>query len=109
MADYHERCLKCRWLAPKLNPPCGRLFKVAFLVSPIGGDITIDFTPGLVPEQLEEKFKHHLAKACEWLAAVIQADGLWDEIGELQKTDQAKKDCPGRDESSNPYLRIVRT
>ena len=105
---YHERCLKCRWLAPKLDPPCGRVFKAAVFVSPFGGDITIEFTPGMVPEQFEQKLKDYLFKVFEWMSAVIEKCPIWDEIGELQKTDPAKAECPGRDESRNPYLHVVK-
>ena len=105
---YHEKCLTCRWLAPKLDPPCGRVFAAAVHVAPFGGDITIDFTPGMVPEQYEAKLKEYLGKVFEWMSAVIEKCPIWDEIGEYQKANPAAAHCPGREESKNPYLKVVR-
>jgi hypothetical protein len=105
---YHERCLKCRWLAPDLKPPCGRIFHAQIAVSPKGGTVDISFTPGMVPVEMEEDFKHMLGRVFGQVEIVIQAWPGWDQLGELMRLNPDKDSCPGRNAMDNQYLRIVK-
>jgi hypothetical protein len=111
MADkqtYHERCLKCKWLAPDLTPPCGRLFSAQIAVAPLGGTVNIDFTPGMIPVEFEDKMRHMLGRIFEQVEITMQAWPGWDELGELMRSNPEKELCPGRDSSENPYLKLVK-
>lgn len=107
MTDYNERCLKCKWLAPKLDPPCGRVFGASLLVGPYGGEVKIDFVPGMVPVEFEKRLEDYLARVAQWLCAVLEKCPIWDEIGEYQHSHPEAEHCPGRIESQNPFLRVV--
>lgn len=108
-ATYNERCLKCRYLAPKLEPPCGRVFGARVLVGPYGGDIQIDFIPGMIPKEFEKQLEEYLGKVFQWMSAVLEKCPIWDQIGDYQKNHPEAADCPGREETQNPYLRVVKT
>ncbi len=106
--DYPEMCLTCRYFSPGLKNNCGRVFKAQVRVGPRGGDIDIEILPGMVPETHEEKLKNYLAKVFEWMSAVLEKCPIWDEIAVEMTENPEKKDCPGRDASRNPYLRVVK-
>lgn len=106
--QYHERCLKCPYLAPKLDPPCGRTFEAIFHVTPLGGKIDISFTPGMIPKEFEPKLEYMLSRVFEQVSIVVNQWPGWDELGEIMRSNPVKTDCPGREEIENPYLRLVK-
>jgi len=105
---FNERCIKCKWLAPELKPPCGRIFHAHIAIAPLGGTVQIDTTPGMIPEQFEKEVNHMLGRVFEQVSIVIQKWPGWDDLGEIMRTHPDKQDCPGRDSSENPYLRVVK-
>ena len=110
MADnYHEKCLTCKWLAPDLEPPCGRTFNAVMHVSPHGGIVNISTTPGLIPEQFQKKFENMLAQVFDRVVHVIEAWPGWHELYALQHANPVKQECPGKDESRiTDFLRVVK-
>lgn len=105
--EYREQCLKCRFLAPKMNPPCGRVFKGALFIGPLGGTLTWEFMPGMVPVEMEEKLRDMLGQIGEFVTTHIQRWPWWDDYAKIMAFDPSKRDCPGREEARNPYLKVV--
>ena len=106
--QYHERCLTCEFLAPSLKPPCGRLFRATVDISPIGGNFDIVFTPGLIPEEFDDRLRLALVQIFDFVKTAVENWKGWDDLAELQKNNPEKKDCPGRVETKNPFLRVVK-
>lgn len=77
-------------------------------IAPHGGIVNISTTPGLIPEQFAKRFEDMLGQVFDRVVHAIELWPGWKELYELQATNPAKQDCPGRDEGAGvSYLRVV--
>jgi hypothetical protein len=91
-----------------LNPPCGNIFKASLHISPHGGTVDITTTPGLIPERFKPELENMLGKVFERVGIVIEQWPGWKELADIQACDPEKEECPGKEKSENPFLRVVR-
>jgi len=96
MKGIPERCFKCEWWDFDKGH-CTCRFKAKYLITPAGGEVTIETHPGLIPEYLEPEFSEMLGKLFNRVNDVIDAWPGWKEIKRLEK----QQECPGYTLASN--------
>jgi len=89
---------------------CTHTFRLVFLVEPIGGQVEIQATPGMIPSELEDAFREYFTKLFSKIIPVIETMPLWDQIREFQLNHPDREHCPSRVESKElkPYLKLVK-
>lgn len=109
MPNADERCWLCSFWS---GSRCTNTWKLIIHAEPIGGQIEISTSPGMIPEELKPRFTEFFQKFFEKLIPAIEQFPLWAEIQEFQiAKDKTTRECPGRNERQDikPFLHIVRT
>lgn len=103
-----ERCILCGfWNGER----CTQTFRLTIHITPVGGQVDFQTTPGMVPEEMKAEIGGYFHKFIDKLIPVIEMMPIWDRIREFQAAIPERKDCPARRERDDikPYLRIVKT
>lgn len=79
-------------------------------VTPLGGQIRLHTTPGMVPEELEKEVELYFSKLFDAMIPVIEAMPVWDKVREWQEASPEREGCPSRriSKALKPYLKIVK-
>ena len=103
-----DSCLLCTfWNGER----CIQTWRLTIHITPTGGQVDVQTTPGMVPEELKEKFTRYFQRFLEKVLPAIDMMPIWDEIREYQLAHTpVTETCPGRQikEDIKPYLKIVR-
>lgn len=103
-----QACLLCAfWDGER----CTHTWRLVMLVTPVGGQIDVIMTPGMIPEPLKDKFIKYLTRFLEKVMPAVEAMPIWDEIREYQLANAPVTEaCPGREIRSDirPYLKVVK-
>lgn len=93
---------------------CTLTFKVHILAEPgpqgVGGQVVVEFVPGMVPEELKDKVGRYFHRFFEKALPALSMAPVWDEVREYQLASPERQACPGRKERTDlkPYLKIVK-
>ena len=71
---------QCEFCSFWKGEKCIHTFRLVFLVEPIGGQIELQTTPGMLPPELEDEFKSYFTKFFHKIIPVIEAMSLWERI-----------------------------
>jgi len=88
---------------------CTNTFRLVIFIEPVGGQVDLVTTPGMVPDSLKgELHEQFSALVCRFLVPLIEKMPVWAKIREYQAQHPEAHECPGRVARGAPYLRVIK-